>query len=203
MPRYQAMGNKEVDIILLLQKGDNAGYKYLFEHYYPLLCTVAYEFLKDDFLAETIVDDLIFHLWERREALHITTSLRGYLVRAVRNRCINYLQLERERREVTFSSINMDEKNTLLYSESLEYPMASLLENELEGKIIQSIRKLPDECRRVFELSRFEEKRYDEIALQLGISVNTVKYHIKNALKHLYEDLEKYLHAFLICWIFF
>lgn len=54
-----------------------------------------------------------------------------------------------------------------------------LLEQELEDELKRSIDELPLECRRVFYKSRFEQKKYEEIAEELGISVNTVKYHIK------------------------
>ena len=91
---------EELHLIHSLKSGDNQAYKYIYDHHYTLLCKIAYEFLKDDFLSETIVDDAIFHLWEIRETVNITTSLRSYLVQAVRNRCINYLNLEREKREV-------------------------------------------------------------------------------------------------------
>jgi RNA polymerase sigma-70 factor (ECF subfamily) len=68
-----------------------------------------------------------------------------------------------------------------------------LLENELEEKINQSIENLPEDCRNVFKKSRFENKRYEQIAAESGISVNTVKYHIKNALAQLKKDLSDYL----------
>ncbi len=61
-------------------------------------------------------------------------------------------------------------------------PLGVLLERELEDELTRSIEELPVECRTVFKKSRFEQKKYEEIALELGISINTVKYHIKNAL---------------------
>ena len=63
---------------------------------------------------------------------------------------------------------------------------------------MKAIGRLPDECRRVFRLSRFEERKYEEIAKELNISVNTVKYHIKRALALLHEDLSKYLTAVIL-----
>lgn len=71
-------------------------------------------------------------------------------------------------------------------------------EQELESEIMQAIDKLPEECGRVFRMSRFEEKKYEEIACELNISVNTVKYHIKRALALLHEDLGKYLAATIV-----
>lgn len=193
---------EELHLIHSLKSGNNQAYKYIYDHHYVLLCKIAYEFLKDDFLAESIVDDIIFHLWEKRDTLEITTSLRSYLVQAVRNRCINYLNLEREKREVRFSVI--DQQNEWINSvfPSDDYPLARLLENELEQEIRNAINRLPEECKVVFKKSRFEEKRYDQIAEELGISVNTVKYHIKNAISRLSADLSKYLLLLICCfWI--
>ena len=61
--------------------------------------------------------------------------------------------------------------------------MGWLLEEEMKNTAKQAVNQLPTECRQVFELSRYEGKKYSEIAQELGISVNTVKYHIKNAIR--------------------
>lgn len=195
------MDISEKEIILQLKRGEEIAYRHLFDNHYQVLCKIANEFLKDDFLSETIVGDVIFHLWEKREELNIQTSLRGYLVRSVRNRCINYLQQEYVRKETN----DLPSDDTLLsagiHSVSDHYPLASLLEKELENEIVKSIENLPEECRTVFEMSRFENLKYLEIADKLGISVNTVKYHIKNALAKLTHDLNKYLISLLIFWL--
>jgi len=195
------MDISEKEIILQLKRGEEIAYRHLFDHHYQVLCRIANEFLKDDFLSETIVGDVIFHLWEKREELNIQTSLRAYLVRSVRNRCINYLQQEYVRKETN----DLPSDDTLLsagiHSVSDHYPLATLLEKELENEIVKSIENLPEECRTVFEMSRFENLKYLEIADKLGISVNTVKYHIKNALAKLSHDLNKYLISLLIFWL--
>lgn len=84
------------------------------------------------------------------------------------------------------------------YLQSDNYPLGILLERELEHEIRMAIDKLPVECRCVFEKSRFEEKKYEEISQELGISINTVKYHIKNALSFLQTELSKYLIALIL-----
>lgn len=77
------------------------------------------------------------------------------------------------------------------------HPLGALLERELEEEIYKAIDKLPNECRRVFDKSRFE-KSYEEISQELGISVNTVKYHIRIR-QHLYKmNLSKYLITLLL-----
>ncbi|MEA4981466.1 MAG: RNA polymerase sigma-70 factor [Paludibacter sp.] len=195
------MDISEKEIILQLKRGEEIAYRHLFDHHYQVLCRIANEFLKDDFLSETIVGDVIFHLWEKREELNIQTSLRAYLVRSVRNRCINYLQQEYVRKETNDLPSDDTLLSTGIHSVSDHYPLATLLEKELENEIIKSIENLPEECRTVFEMSRFENLKYLEIADKLGISVNTVKYHIKNALAKLSHDLNKYLISLLIFWL--
>lgn len=104
---------------------------------------------------------------------------------------MDYLSSKKERTEVAFSSI--PEEGEMRYLLSDDYPLGSLLEHELEEEIHHAIRNLPEVCRKVFIKSRFEGKKYEEIATELNISVNTVKYHIKSALSSLHSELGKYL----------
>ena len=192
------MEHTETLIVEQLKTGNEDAYQYIYDCHYALLCHVANGYVKDQFLAETIVGDTIFHLWEIRETLEISVSIRSYLLRAVRNRCINYLNSEWEKREIAFSSLMPDEITDDKMTISDSHPLGALLERELEEEIYKAIDKLPNECRRVFDKSRFEGKSYEEISQELGISVNTVKYHIKNALASLQTNLSKYLITLLL-----
>ena len=192
------MEHTETLIVEQLKTGNEDAYQYIYDRHYALLCHVANGYVKDQFLAETIVGDTIFHLWEIRETLEISVSIRSYLLRAVRNRCINYLNSEWEKREIAFSSLMLDEIADDKMTISDSHPLGTLLERELEEEIYKAIDKLPNECRRVFDKSRFEGKSYEEISQELGISVNTVKYHIKNALASLQTNLSKYLITLLL-----
>ena len=192
------MEHTETLIVEQLKTGNEDAYQYIYDRHYALLCHVANGYVKDQFLAETIVGDTIFHLWEIRETLEISVSIRSYLLRAVRNRCINYLNSEWEKREIAFSSLMPDEITDDKKTISDSHPLGALLERELEEEIYKAIDKLPNECRRVFDKSRFEGKSYEEISQELGISVNTVKYHIKNALASLQTNLSKYLITLLL-----
>jgi len=197
------MLESEQEILHQLKIGDEKAYRYVFDKHYGLLCSIASEFLKDDFLAETIVGDIILYLWEKRESINIQTSLRSYLVRAVRNKCINYLHLQYVIKETHLPTndelFNLD--GSFVVSDN--YPLAILLEKELELKIEDAICSLPEECRIVFQMSRFENLSYDEIASKLGISTNTVKYHVKNALSKLRTDLSSYITMWMLwLWLF-
>ena len=183
-------------IIRELKEGNEHAYRYVFDAHYDVLCVIASRYLHDDFLAESVVGDVIFHLWETRENIDIQTSLRQYLVRSVRNRCLDYLKSRQFRHEQTLSTLP-DDSRLLERSASHDHPLGYLLEKEFEQTINDVIEGLPADCRRIFKMSRFDGKKNTEIAQELGISVNTVKYHMKQALRLLQQQLGKYF-AFLL-----
>ena len=104
----------EKELIRQLKHGEDKAYRYLYDVYYEMLCRVAYEYLKDDFLAETIVGDTIFNFYEKRLTIEIQSSLRAYFVRAVRNRCISYLRLSHVSKET-----KLQPSDDLLESEAI------------------------------------------------------------------------------------
>ena len=169
----------EKHIIKKLKAGDNEAYKYIYDYHYVALCKLSYYLLKDRVQAESIVNDVIFHLWEVRDKLELVPPLRSYLIVAVRNKCLNYLALKQQETEIRFSA--------------MERAGIQLLKEELESKIHESINKLPPVCKQVFTMSRFREMSYKEISCELGISVNTVKYHINSALVILKKELGTFL----------
>lgn len=185
------MEHSEDDIISKLRAGDESAYRYLFSRHYPIMCHIAAQYVQDDFLAEAIAGDIIFHIWEIRNSLSITTSLRIYLVRAVRNRCLDYLKSKRMQHELSISKASQAEQTAVSYINSDDYPLGRLLASEMEDRIANAIESLPDECRRVFKMSRFDGLSNHDIADRLGISVNTVKYHISHALQLLRTQLRQ------------
>lgn len=193
--------NMDQIILEQLKQGKSEAYRYIYKHYYALLCHIASEYMHDDFLAETIVGDIIFHMWERRESLDIHTSLRSYLIKSVRNRCLDNLELKRNQVEMPFSSLQGDEESMELYVIDDHYPLDRLLGQDLEQTLKEAIDKLPKESKKVFLLSRFENKKYEEISKELDISVNTVKYHIKKSLGLIRLSLDKYLLPLLLFFI--
>lgn len=190
----------EKHIINKLKLGDEKAFKYIYDCHYVLLCRFAFQLLEDSSLAEEIVDDAIFYLWEHRADIEITHSIRAYLMRAVRNRCLNELNSLSHRKELRFSSFMLPENMEFLDSIFVEddHPLGTLLEQELEEKLLRCIENLPKECKTVFKKSRFEQKKYEEIAGELNISVNTVKYHIKNALAFLQKQMGDYLKVLIL-----
>ena len=184
-------------IIKKLKAGDNDAYKYLYDYHYVALCKLSYYMLKDKAQAESIVSDVIFHLWEIRKNLVLVPPLRNYLIIAVRNKCLNYLALKQQEVEIRFSAMERAGIQLQNIIPDNQQPLGTLLKKELEDKIQEAIQKLPPVCKQVFTMSRFREMSYEEISQELGISVNTVKYHIKSALVVLKRELGTFLCIFL------
>ena len=186
----------EKQIIRGVKEGDENAFRSLYDNYYHRLFCISRQYLQDDFLAETIVSDVFFHLWENRKTLDIQISLNAYLIRMVRNFSLNYLQKNYVEKEVSLNGLDIT--SPLLFL-SDEYPLGRLLEREMSEKLHEEINRLPKETRQVFILSRLEELKHEEIAERLGISVNTVKYHIKQALSILRDRLKDYQLVLLAC----
>ena len=177
-----------------LRLGNEYAYKCLFDKHYQVLCHYASRIICDDYQAEALVSDVIFHIWEKRRSLVIDRSVRAFLMTCVRNRCIDYLRSSARKDSTDFESLSKELHDN-------ESPLGILLEKELEQDISRSISELPVKTKEVFEMNRFSGKSYDEIADFLGISVNTVKYHMKQALSILREKITEY--GALIASLFF
>jgi RNA polymerase sigma-70 factor (ECF subfamily) len=152
----------------------------VFHRYYENLCRYAFTILRDMDEAEDIVQSVFTKFWEKREAFVITHTLRSYLYRAVHNQCMNLL----EHRQIRQKHMT----HTLQQVSEAEGPV--VFPQELEEVVQKAIMELPPQCRTIFNMSRYEELRYAEIAEKLGISVNTVENQISKALRILRAQLQ-------------
>ncbi|GBU07180.1 DNA-directed RNA polymerase sigma-70 factor [Bacteroidales bacterium] len=187
--------NKDTNhtIIKGLAAGNSEAYKFLYENHYKALCVFAYQYVDDSFIAETMVSDVFFNIWKTRNEINILQSLRSYLMGAVKNRCLDHLKERKRLEEVKISVGDKLHTSQVNYEDQYDYPLAQLIEKELDLKIKKSLLAMPDLTRRIFELSRFSDLKYQEIAQEIGTSVDTVKYHIKSAIVRLRKDLKEYL----------
>lgn len=173
-----------------IQKGDIAVFEELFKQYYIFLCLIAEHIVRNPYDAEEIVSDVFVRLWNIRKNIEITTSIKAYLVKAVHNTSLNYLERHRISNKLSDSLSNSDYE---LLAWDSDYPLGQLYEKEIMNILDQGISSLPDACREIFILSRNEGMTYYKIAGKLGISVNTVKTQMKIALARLRENLKDYL----------
>jgi RNA polymerase sigma-70 factor (ECF subfamily) len=179
-------------LIESVRKGDQKSFEFLFKSYYSSLCKYSRNIVHNETIAEDLVMDIFVKLWEAESSLMISSSISGYLYQSVHNHCLNWLTRKHKR----FSELNsetIERLNSLLPPDTSADPVQRMNYTELNDKIGQSIEKLPDECRKIFILSRAEELSHKQIAEQLGISENTVKVQIYRALIKLRVLLREYL----------
>jgi RNA polymerase sigma-70 factor (ECF subfamily) len=174
-----------------LTVGDITAFEMLFKTYYQPLCNYAYTFLQDKEDAEEIVQSTFLLVWEKRETLAIRTSVRPYLYAMVRNACLNIIKHEKIKQKYVGEEMALADRS----DDSVANAVAS---NELEYRIKVAMEELPEQCRMVFKLSRFEELKYAEIADQLNISIKTVENHMGKALKIMREQLKDYLPLIIV-----
>lgn len=165
-----------------LRSGRESAYEQLFKEFYKPLTVFANSFVKDLETGKEIVQDLFVNLYEKRQTLVITTSLKSYLYQSVRNRCLNHLKHQQVQK------MHLDQmKPERDFSDNLE---DKIRETELEHMVSKVVDQLPPQCRRIFIMSRVTGLSNGEIAKQLELSKRTVETQISNALKVLREKLD-------------
>lgn len=170
---------------------DEKAFEKLFALFYPVLVAYAGKYIEEPYVCEDIAQDVFVTLWEDRQRLTITSSLRSYLIAITRNNCLNHLRkenLNRQYQEVVLRDrLGMEEKEEDLYTL-----------NELYDMLEKALARLPETYRTVFEMHRMEGKKYDEIAKKMNLSLRTVKRYNAQAIETLKDDLKDYLPVFLI-----
>ncbi len=178
-------------LLVTLQAGDITAFEMIFKTYYQPLCNYAYSFVHDRDEAEEIVQATFLSVWEKKDNLTIHTGVKPYLYAMVRNAALNVLKHEKIKQQHATVELAVAERST-------ESVTRTVMASELEDRIYKALNKLPEQCRLVFKLSRFEELKYAEIAEQLNISIKTVENQMGKALKIMREQLKDYLPLLIV-----
>ncbi len=174
-------------------EGSEDAYRYVFRTYYGPMCILAESILSDEFLAQSAVSDVISHLYEVRSEVVIHSNLRSYLMMSTRNHCLNLLNSKTARYVQAFSTLGEQDTHDVLSGVDYVTPQGKLLDNELEGLMRDCIENLPEPVKTTFIKSRFREMTYRQIGAEDGVSANTVKVRIQQALKLIEQRFSKYL----------
>lgn len=193
--RAQGMELENEAIGTLLAQRDETAFEQVFKTHFKRLHAYAFTILRDEVEAEEMVQQVFFRLWERNENLSLTGSVSAYLYRAVHNESLNYIKHQK---------VRSNHQLHIAYSmkNEVEHPAKKVMAGELEKKIHSALNELPEQCRTIFQMSRFDELKYREIADKLGISVKTVENQMGKALKLLREKLVDFL-IFILLFIHF
>lgn len=189
----QKMVEDEKILFEKLRSGDEAAFKVLYNRYVPRLYYFIHEYISQSDLVENIVQDTLLVLWDRRSSLSDDTNLAAYLFTVAKNNCLYKLRDARYRTKMYDSSDSGDLEMRVNVDALSSLDTSVLTFSEIERIIADTLNKLPPQCRIVFNLSRFEEKKYKEIAEELNISVKAVEGHISKALKLFRVNLKEFL----------
>jgi RNA polymerase sigma-70 factor (ECF subfamily) len=178
-----------------IKKGNEVAFESLFREYYKSLCFFCNKIVKDSDVAEEIVQDFFFHLWEKRKTLDLNASVKSYLFKSVYNNALKYLRHKK---------IIAEHENYIKWQDNSQQLPDNFAElGEMMHVINTTLQEAPAKTREIFELNRNEGLKYQEIADKLGISVKTVEAHISSILKTFRENLKEYLTILILFSEFF
>ncbi|PST83564.1 RNA polymerase sigma-70 factor [Pedobacter yulinensis] len=174
--------------------GHATRFEALFKQHFGELHEYAYSILRDWDLAEDVVASMFLRLWEKYNWEEEKGAIRAYLYRSVYHDSLNYIR---------------DQKVKTRYQTRTAHAMKDETDNaagkielsQLEKRLAAALNTLPEKCRTVFQLSRYENLKYQEISAKLGISLKTVEAHMGKALKTLRFELQEYLPLFVILFL--
>lgn len=164
---------------IAVARDDRNAFERLFRRYYRLLCDYGRSILGDRELAEDVVQEVFIYFWNNREVIHIQMSVKAYLYTAVRHGALNVLKKQL-----------IERKHNPQLTEFVEFLQTSEYSDEEQeeiNRIRQVMSELPKQCLKVFLMSAVDGKKYQEIADELDISINTVKTHISKAYRLIRE----------------
>jgi RNA polymerase sigma-70 factor (ECF subfamily) len=167
-----------------LKSGDIEAYKVMFHQYYPHLVRYCNTIVRDIDDSEDIVQEVFVNFWEKRESINVHTSLKSMLYTAVYNAGLNHIK---HRKVIT--SFAQDAAKAGDISGNAD----EMIHDELRLKIENAIEQMPEQCGKIFRMSREDELKYREIADKLNLSVKTVENQMGKALAIMREHLKEYL----------
>lgn len=167
----------------------------IFKSHFKDLVAYAFGILKDQQDAEDIVQEVFFSLWKRKNSLAIESTIESYLFSAVKHGCMNRFRNEK---------VKTSYKNSIKPEDKLinMTPYNHLINKELESLIASSLADLPSKSLKIFNMNRYDQKKYREIAEEMSISLKTVEAHISRVLKHLRLKLDRYMIIVFIILVF-
>lgn len=183
----------DIKLFKRVRDGDFIAFETLFKKYYKNLCVFAEHYVGEPDMAKEIVSDFFLKFWENKRNIQITKSIKNYFFTSIQNQCLKYLEHLKVLKKYRVYAENRLKQIQFMNSISGDYPLANLISQEIVEEIEASIDNLPDKCKEIFKLSRFENLSYEEISVRLNISINTVRKQMSRALEKLRISLSKYL----------
>lgn len=182
---------KSVDLIKSFNTGDPMAFKVIFDHYYKMLCSFTYNYIRTPYAVDDIVQDLFVHLWNKRKNFDSIEKINSFLYVSARNACLNYLKHEQMKAKKLKEMVA--QTDDVVFNDHI-------IRAEFDRMLNQWLNALPEECRKIVNMA-ISGMKNDEIAKVLNISVNTVKNQKVKGFKIL-KELYKNEHLTILFYVF-
>lgn len=183
MPVKDTILLDEKACFVCISRGDEAAFSEIFYYYVPRLYSFIKKMTRSAEMAEELVQEVFLSLWINREKLAEVENCSSYIFTIAANKTFNYLKSKaiHERYLDTMASSNNGSDNNTM--ETVDFHESQSLVNKL-------VNELPLRKKVIYKLTRDKGMSHDEVAVQLGISKNTVKNHLVETLRLLKENLQ-------------
>lgn len=169
----------------ITERDDQRAFRDLYDHYFRVVYSAAFAYVRDVALAEEVAEDVFVSLWQNRSRFGEIRNFDNYVFIATRNAALHYI---RKRSRMKRVPLDQNPASGII----IDSPESQLLDTELEVFLDGAVERLPERCRHIFKLVRIRGMKYKEVATLLDISVKTVENQVTIALKKLHEDLNRY-----------
>lgn len=188
------------EILQKIISGDEPSFEKVYRFYYPRLSYFARQYLLDSEASKNIVQDVFAELWDKRNTLRNDTNLNAWLFTVTKNKSLKIISHLRSQQN--YNNYIKSRQLEVNYKSLSDFDTSNFVFEELQTQIQAALEKLSPACRKVFEMSRFGDKKNREIAEELNLSIKTVEAQISKALRSLKADLKDYLPLFYILFLF-
>ncbi len=192
--------NESTTLQRRIKEGDIEAFELFFRKYYPRLRLFTIRLVGDEACAEDFVQDTFSLLWENRGTINESGNLKSWIFLSLRNHCLNYLKKQKVQQRYLEYATYENSSQELFLTNFLEEDEITKLKSALLQEVHQIIETLPPQCKKVFELSRFQKLKNKEIAELLNINIKTVEKHISHAMKILRREMHN--RPFILLMIF-
>ena len=179
------------DYIRSFQQGEEKGFGYFFREYYASLCYFSFQISKDKGVAEEIAGDALMKLWERHIHFDNIPSVKSFLYTTTRNASVDWLRRQKRSKART--------KEIIYLAEETEGSVVQkMIETETYNEIFAVLNTLPPKCRQIFNMLYVQGKNYQQIAEELGLSINTIRNQKARGLSIIKQRIALFLFATLL-----
>ncbi len=169
------------DVLVALNEHNMEAFDYLYEDARVWLYGVAYSIIEDESASQDLVQDFFIDFWKQRLYQNIKFNLKGYLVRSVRHRALNYIA----RSEFRNRPVSLFQYLTALF-----IPPSRIEQLQTQEAIQAALKKVSKSSAEVFSLHYVKGLSHAQIAEKLGVSPHTVRNHVSKALRILRSELK-------------